>query len=63
MPLQGHDAFGETPKAAGEDARTPQSICVVTAENRHTTQDQNTRWNLVWRNLYASIGPRVTPSR
>jgi hypothetical protein len=30
-PLRGADAFGETPKAAGEDARAPQSICMDTA--------------------------------
>ena len=31
---QGSDAFGETPKAAGEDARAPQSFCVVSAKGR-----------------------------
>jgi hypothetical protein len=28
---QGCDAFGETPKAAGEDARAPKSICMAEA--------------------------------
>jgi hypothetical protein len=29
-PFRGADAFGGTPKAAGEDARAPQSIRIVT---------------------------------
>jgi hypothetical protein len=29
--LRVSDAFGETPKAAGKDARAPQSCCIIAA--------------------------------
>jgi hypothetical protein len=40
-PFWEADAFGETPKAAGEDARAPQSFCIVTALSSHFSVAQH----------------------
>jgi hypothetical protein len=52
----GSDAFGGTPKAAGEDARAPQSICIVTAWGMFSKQP-GANCNFVEINGLREIGP------